>query len=436
MSDRRIFVDYLARAEGEGAIDVVIGPNGEIKETRWKMFEPMRFFEAIGIGRRCEEIPEIAQRICGICPHPHHFSTVQAIERAMGVQLSEQTVLLRKLFLLGDVLQSNALHLYFLAAPDFVGYDSVIAMAANPELLPLVKKALELKRLGNDMSVLLGGHEIMFRSSVIGGFTKVPETSDLRKTKERLKAAKEFALETVNLAATLAAQPPYPEYTRKCEHVSLHSEDEYALYDGRLISTEGLDIPNWDYRHWIIEEHVPGCNCKHATIKGRDSFLVGPLARVNNNFRQLSADAQAAAFSVNFKVPEFNPFMSIVARAIEIVHAIDGAIEKIDQIGQTRQEEPRYQVQAGEGYAVTEAPRGICCHGVRVDKNGIVEMWDATAPTARNVRNAEKDLAEFVPRWLHLSDSELTLMCEMTLRNYDPCQSCATHAFKVNLRRA
>lgn len=435
MTDRRIFVDYLARMEGDGAMDIVIGPNGEIKKARWEVWEPPRFFEAFLIGRKYDEIPELVQRICGICPHAHHISALRAVERAMGVQVSEQTVLLRELMHYSDWIMSHALHVYCLAAPDFLGYESVLAMAGNQDLLPIVGKALQLKRLGNDMIVLICGHEIQNRTSVVGGFTAVPEGSQLRKMKERLKAAKEFAFETVKLAAKLASQPPYPDLVRKCEHVALHDDSRYAINDGRLVSTEGLNVPDWEYPQWIIEKHVPGCNCKHAVIKGRDSFMVGPLPRVNNNFDQLSADTKAAAREVGFSAPNFNPFMSIVARALEIMHALDRSVELIDMLGDPKNEEPRYEVRAGESYAVTEAARGICCHGGRIDKDGVCQKWDIVAPTARNVYNLEKDFQEFLPKLVHLSDEELTLKCEMMIRNYDPCQSCATHSIKVRLHR-
>jgi coenzyme F420-reducing hydrogenase alpha subunit len=435
MSDRRLYVDYLARMEGDGAMDIVIGENGEIKKARWEVWEPPRFFEAFLIGRKAEEVPEIVQRICGICPHAHHIAAVRAVERAMGVKVNEQTVMLRELMHYSDWLQSHSLHVFCLAVPDFVGYESVLAMAGNPDLLPVVSKALNLKRLANDMIVTICGQEIQNKTSVVGGFTSVPSKATLQALKERLKAAKEFAVETVQLAAKLASQDPYPSLVRKCEHVSLGDPKRYPINDGRLVSTEGLDVPDWEYPLWLIEKHVMSCNCKHAIVKGRDSFMAGPLPRVNNNFGVLSADARKAAEEAGFKAPCFNPFMSIVARAIEILHSVDASIELIDMLGEPVHEEPKFEYKAGESYAVSEAARGICCHGGRIDKNGIVQKWDVVAPTARNVYNLEKDFEAFVPKLLSLPDEVLKLKCEMMIRNYDPCQSCATHSIKVNLIR-
>ena len=435
MSERKIHVGYVAREEGDGALDMLISAEGKIKEARFKIWEAPRFFEAFLVGRRYDEVPELVQRICGICPHPHHLSAVRAVEMAMGIQVSEQTHLLRHLLLLGDWIMSHSLHVFFLAAPDYLGYESVVGMAGNPELLPVVKKALQFKRLGNDMSVVLTGHEIQNRTSVVGGFTAVPSKSDLLKLRERLAEIKDFALDTCRLAKTLTSEPVYADLVRKCEHVALRNESEYAVTNGRLVSTEGLDIAEWEYPNWLIETHVPGCNAKHAVIQGRDSMLVGPLARVNLNFGQLSPDAQAIAQEIGFKVPDYNPYMSIVARGVELVHAIDESIRTIDLLGEPKYEEPKYTVKAGEGYAITEAPRGICTHGGKIDKDGIVQKWDIVAPTARNVYNIEKDLNEFVPKLLHLSDEELTLRCEMLIRSYDPCLSCSVHSMKVKIRR-
>ncbi|MEG3066808.1 MAG: Ni/Fe hydrogenase subunit alpha [Syntrophaceticus schinkii] len=435
MSDRRVFVDYIARTEGDGAIDIIIGPNGEIKKARWEVWEPPRFFESFMIGRKYDEVPEIVQRICGICPHAHHLAAVRAVEAAMGVKVSLQTKMLRELLHYGDWMQSHTLHVYCLAVPDYLGYESVLAMAGSEELLPVVKQALALKRLANDMSVVIQGNEIQNRTSVVGGFTSVPSAVDLKKLQERLKKAKDFALASVRLAAKVAAQEPYPELVRKCEYVALRDEGKYAINEGRLVSTEGLDVPDWEYPEWLLEKHVPGCNCLHAVVKGRDSFFVGPLARVNNNFERLSKDAQEIAREVGFSAPSFNPFHSIIARTLEIVNAIDTSIALIDELGEPKYEKPKYEIKAGEGYAITEAARGICCHGGKIDKDGVCQAWDIVAPTSRNVYNLEKDFEYFVPKLLNLSDEELTLKCEMMIRNYDPCQSCATHSIKVNLCR-
>ncbi len=281
----------------------------------------------------------------------------------------------------------------------------------------------------------LTGHEIQNRASVLGGFTAVPTKATLQALKERLIAAKEFAFETVKLSAQLANAEPYKSLERKTEYVSLFDPKRYPINNGMLFSNLGLHVPDTEYPNWIIETHVEGCNCKHASIKGRGSFMVGPLSRINNNFATLSADAKKAAAEVGFSVPCYNPFMSIVVRAIELVNTVDMCVEMIDWLGEPKLEPVKYEYKAGESYGVVEAPRGIACHGGRVDKNGYIAKWDIVAPTARNIASLEADFREFLPKLLNLPDDDLTLKCEMMVRNYDPCQSCATHSIKVNLRR-
>lgn len=437
MSEKRITVDYLARCEGETGLDIVVGADGQVKEAKVVVFEPPRFFEGFLVGRRYDEVNEIVARICGICPTPHELSAVQAIERAMGVEVSEQTKDLRELLALSQWIQSHTLSIYMLTAPDYAGYESVIPMAGVPELLPVVQRALKLKRLGNDLTVAIGGREVHPLTVIVGGFTKIPEKAVLESIKERMIAAKEDAYETVKLTKALfdgALKRGAPNFVRECEHVAIHDPDHYAINDGRLVSTMGLNVPNWEYPKVIIEKHVPHSNAKHAIIEGRDSFLVGPLARVNLNFDQLSADAKAAAKEIGFQPVNYNPYASIMARAIEIVHSLDESIAIINRL-QYKHEVPSYEVKAGESYAVTEAARGICCHGYKIDKYGIVEKADIVAPTARNVYNMEKDYFELVPMLLNEPDDEITLKCEMLIRSYDPCYSCSTHAIKVNLQR-
>lgn len=428
--EKRITVDYLARVEGETGLDVLI-KEGKVAEVKLELFEPPRFFEAFLVGRKYYEAPEITSRICGICPHPHQLSAVQAVERALEVKVSEQTRDLRKLLHLGDWIQSHALHVYMLAAPDYLGYESVVAMAGNPELLPVVQRALRLKRLGNDISVAVGGREVHPITITVGGFTRLPEEAQLKALRERLVAAKEDAVETVRLAAKL----PLPSFVRECEHVALHDSSQYAVNEGDLVSTRGLNVPNHAYREVLIERHVPHSNAKHAVIKDRDSFLVGPVARVNLNFEQLSPDAKAAARETGLQFPNFNPFVSAAARGIELVHAVDECIEIIDRL-KLKPEEIKVRVKAGEGYAVTEAPRGICCHGYKINQDGLITWADVVAPTARNAYNMEKDLWEFVPAILNLPLEEATLKCEMLIRAYDPCFSCATHTLKLRLHKA
>ena len=424
---KRIRVNYIARVEGQGALDIRFS-NGKVEELKLEIYEPPRFFEAFLIGRSFDEVHELTSRICGICHVAHQITALQAIENAIGVTVSQQTKDLRKLLALGGIIQSHALHLYFLAAPDYLGYESAISMIPNQ--LSLVKRGLELKKLGNDIVELIGGRAIHPVTAMINGFTALPREKDLEALKRRLTEAKADAIRTVELFINLKT----PDFQRKCEYVALSHPTEYAINEGRLVSSEGLDIPASEYRRYFKERQVPHSYAKHSSIEGRSSFMVGPLARININFEKLSSDGRSLAKEAGFKPPNFNPFSNNLARAIEILHFIDECIEIIERLD-LKEENRSFEAKAGGGFAITEAPRGSLYHYYKIDNGGIVEKADIVTPTAHNVCNIEQDLLHFAPNLIDLPLEDATLKCEMLIRAYDPCISCSVHFLKLNIRK-
>jgi len=424
--DREIQVGYIARVEGQGSLEIRVS-SGNIEELRLDIFEPPKFFEAFLIGRHCSEVHELTSRICGICPVPHQITALRAIENALGIDVSEQTRDLRRLMNYGCHIQSHILNLYFLAAPDYLGYESIFSMAK--EHLATVKRALKLKKLGNDLIELVGARAIHPTSAMVNGFTKIPDKEDMESMRKKLADAKQDAYDTVEFFSSLKI----PKFTRKSEHVALSTSEEFAINEGSLVSTEGMRIEENEYREYIKESQVDYSWAKHSQVVGRGSFLVGPLARVNLNFDRLSDDARKLAKEIGFEVPNFNPFMSHMARALEVINAVDDCIKIIDRIP-LREEDRSYEVRSGTGFAVTEAPRGILYHGYEIGDDGGVKKADIVTPTAHNARNIENDLRELVPAIADLTDEEATLRCEMLVRAYDPCISCSVHY--VNLDRS
>ncbi|SMB98877.1 Coenzyme F420-reducing hydrogenase, alpha subunit [Thermanaeromonas toyohensis ToBE] len=426
MTEQAIHVDYIARVEGEGALKIKVKDN-QITELQLRIFEPPRFFQGFLVGRKFDEVPGIVSRICGICPASHQITSIQALEDALGVEPSQQTKDLRLLLALSQWIQSHTLHIYFLALPDFLGYESAIAMAKDH--LPAVERALKLKRLGNDLTALVGGREVHPVTPTIGGFTSIPSRKELQAIGERLQEARADALATIDLVTSLKI----PAFERDCEHIALSADDTYAVNSGRLVSTKGLDIPVWQYRNHIKERHIPHSNALHSYVEGRGSFLVGPLARVNLNMDKLSPAARKIAEGTGV-FPTLNPFYSILARAIELLHSIDTCLEVIERLD-PQPEDIAYTVQAGQGFAITEAPRGVLYHSYRINDQGLVEEADIVSPTAHNVANMEEDLRAFAPSVLDLPLEEATLKCEMVIRNYDPCISCSVHFLRLEIER-
>jgi len=425
MENARIKVDYLSRLEGEAALDVTVR-DGQITDLQLNVFEPPRFFQSFLVGRKYFELPEITARICGICPVSYQMTALAAIERAFDVRVSEQTRRLRKLFALSQYIQSHALHIYMLAAPDFLGFESAISMAsAYPEE---VKRALRLKRLGNDLTALIGGRDVNPVTPRIGGFSDLPSGEALQVMAKRLEAALPEAIETARLVGQLAV----PDVQWDLTYVALSDPKEYAINEGRLVSNKGLDIDPADYRDYLRESHIKHSNALHSSTDGT-SFLVGPLARVNLNFARLSESAKKAAELTGVTFPSDNPFHSAAARAVELVHSVEESLQLIAALGEPEQENGGYIVRAGCGAAVTEAPRGILSHSYCFNEQGVVLEADIVAPTSRNVNNIEDGLRLFIPQHLDLPEKELTLKCEMFIRNYDPCFSCSVHFLKLRL---
>ena len=336
---------------------------------------------------------------------------------------------LRRLIYCGEWIESHALHIYMLHAPDFLGYEDAIQLAKDyPDA---VKQGLALKKIGNDLMTLIGGREIHPINVRVGGFYKVPEKSEFSAIRERLKWAHDAAVETIKLVATFT----FPEFERDYEFVALRHPDEYPLNEGRLVSNCGLDIAVSEYEQHFAEEHVRHSNALQSVMKGRGPYFVGPLARYNLNFDRLSPDIQRAARDAGLQATCFNPFKSIIVRAVETLYAVDEAARIIDNYEKPERPFIHVAPTAGVGYGCSEAPRGICYHRYKIDEHGIILDAKIVPPTSQNQKTIEEDLRQFVPRFIDLSDEKLTWQCEQAVRNYDPCISCATHFLKLQVER-
>jgi coenzyme F420-reducing hydrogenase alpha subunit len=428
MKNRTVDVDYLARVEGEGAIHVKVKGN-KVTDVKLKIFEPPRFFEAFLRGRNFTEAPDITARICGICPIAYQMSAVHAMEDALGVKVDGQLRALRRLIYCGEWIESHALHVYMLHAPDFLGYQDAIQMAKDyPKE---VQRALELKKIGNELVTLLGGREIHPINVRVGGFYKVPTKRQLAPLVERLKWARDAAVETTRLVGTFR----FPKFERDYEFVALRHPNEYPFNEGRLVSNKGLDIPIRDYENHFFEEHMPYSSTLHSVQKDRGPYFVGPLARYNLNFDRLSPLAQEAARSAGLAPECRNPFKSIIVRSVETVYACDEALRIIDEYEMPEKPAVEVKPRASRGCGCTEAPRGILYHRYRIDDSGVILDAKIVPPTAQNQRIIESDLREFVSKNLKLTQEKLTWQCEQAVRNYDPCISCSTHSLKLIVER-
>jgi sulfhydrogenase subunit alpha len=428
MSSKTIKVDYLARVEGEGALYVKISGD-KVTDVKFKIFEPPRFFEAFLRGRAYSEAPDITARICGICPIAYQMSAVHAMEHAFGVTVEGQLRALRRLLYCGEWIESHTLHVYLLHAPDFLGYPDAMHMAQDyPEV---VKRGLQMKKAGNAIVALLGGREVHPINVRVGGFYKVPAKQELGPLVEQLKWGRAAALETVRWVAQL----PFPDFEQDYEFVALRHPDEYPFNEGDLVSNKGLHIPVKAYEDHFIEEHVPYSNALHSILKEHGAYFVGPLARYNLNADQLSPLAQEAARAAGLGPTCRNPFQSIIVRSVEILYAFDEALRLIEEYEQPEFPAARVDPVAATGCACTEAPRGILYHRYHIDEGGTIRDAKIIPPTSQNQKTIEHDLWRYVEQYKDAPQEQLTWQCEQTIRNYDPCISCATHFLQLHVER-
>jgi coenzyme F420-reducing hydrogenase alpha subunit len=425
---RTIHVDYLARVEGEGALTVVLD-GARAREVRLDIFEPPRFVEGLLRGRDRLDVPDLTARICGICPFSHQLASALAIEAAAGVKVEGPLRALRRLVHCGSWIESHALHAFVLHAPDFLGYDDVVAMSRDHG--DLVRAALRVKKAGNALCAAVGGREIHPINLRVGGFWRAPRQADLARLLPELAWARD-AVE--GLVPTLA-KLPFPRFERDYELVALVHPEEYAFFEGRLASTKGLDVDAAAYDAQVEEEHVQRSNALHSRIRGRGAFLVGPLARFTLSFDRLAPRAKAAAARAGIEPGLANPFKSILVRAVEVIHCLDEAIGIIEGYQAPAAGHVPLPVGAGRGAALVEAPRGTLYHGYEIGAGGLVERAKIVAPTSHNLASMEEDLFHIAPRLAELETKAATLLAEQAVRNHDPCISCATHFLKVRIER-
>ena len=428
MAGRTIKVDLLARVEGEGALKVVVR-DGRVQRAELSIFEPPRFFEALLRGRAFTEAPDITARICGICPVAYQMSAVHAMENALGVAVTGKLRDLRRLLYCGEWIESHALHITMLHAPDFLGYDGAIDMARDHG--DAVRRGLAVKKVGNEIMTLLGGREIHPINVRVGGFYRTPRKRELVPLAERLKGARDAALETVRWAAGF----DFPDRERDYAFVALRHPEEYPFNEGRIVSNRGLDIPASEYDAHFAESHVERSTALHSHFRGGGSYLVGPLARYSLNFDRLSPLAQQAAREAGLGPRCANPYRSIVVRAVEVLYACDEALRLIAEYEEPDRPFVPVEPRAGIGFAATEAPRGLLYHRYRLEADGTIAEARIVPPTSQNQPSIEEDLATFIEGFLDLPDDELRRRCEQTVRNYDPCISCAAHFLRLDIDR-
>jgi coenzyme F420-reducing hydrogenase alpha subunit len=432
----KINIEYLTRVEGHGNIVVDVS-EGQLIKCELDIVEAPRFFEGMLRGRSIFEAQHITSRICGICACGHSLASIQAAEDAIGFTPSAQTKKLRRILLDMELLDSHVLHIYLLAAPDLLGVKSFVPLIDTHNTI--VRRALRMKKVCNDICDILAGRHVHPISSIVGGFTKIPGEKDLDLMLSMLKGMRPDMEATLQLFSTL----PFPQFERDTEFVGLVSDGpDYPLLEGDIGSTDGVRMDKHDYKKATNEYTVHHSSAKHTRLS-RESYFTGALARFNLNSDKLNEKAREAAIFLGMKPKVINPYLNTCAQVIESFQCLEDSIsviEKLQDTGLNAEEEivvglneqQKIPVKAGNGVGAVEVPRGILYHNYEVDDEGRIINANCIIPTAQNASNIELDMKKLVPEILDKSDNEITLALEMLVRAYDPCISCSAHFLDVS----
>ena len=427
--DLNIDVHHLTRVEGHGNI-VVDMKQGVLEKAQLEIVEAPRYFEAMLKGRHFSEVAIITSRICGICSLGHQMTSLKATEAALGLSVTEQTEILRKILIDGATFQSNVLHALFLATPDFMNVGSVFPLVETHK--DVVLAALRLKRLANEIGDVISGRAVHPISCVPGGFTKLPEQDDLIKLRDKLvnEARPDYTFIAGVVAGIL---DQVPDFTRETEYISLYDDEEYGLYNGQIKSSDSGMYPVEEYLNITNEFIVPHSTSKHAKFN-RSSYMVGALARFNNSYNLLHPAAKNLAGQLGLQAPDFNPYMNTIAQVLEVVHCVEDAIDLLNRLIERgiRTEKPNQEpTRFGRGIATTEVPRGILFHEYTYNRHAQIEAANCIIPTGQNLANIDEDMKKLVPEIIGESKEAITKKLEMLVRAYDPCISCSVHMLDV-----
>lgn len=425
---RTIGVEGLARVEGGGSLRVEMH-DGTVTDVALEIFEPPRYFEALLVGRNFTEAPDITARICGICPVAYQMSACAAMEDACGVAVDTRITALRRLLYCGEWIQSHTLHVYLLHAPDFLGCADAVELASRERAA--VQRGLELKRTGNLLMETIGGRAIHPVNVRVGGFYRAPDPGALLALVDPLRRARDAALATVEWVAGFEM----PDVSGDYRFVALRHRDQYPIEQGRVASTDGLDVNAAELAGLVVEEHVARSTALHARLRGRDAYLTGPLARYALNRENLPPLAAEAASRAGLGPLCVNPFRSIVVRAVELVFACEEALSLIERYEPPDPPAVAMRARAGSGAGATEAPRGLLFHHYEIYDDGAIGRARIVPPTSQNQLTIEADLRRVAEEGARLADHELQIRCEQAVRNHDPCISCAAHFLDLTVDR-
>jgi len=287
------------------------------------------------------------------------------------------------------------------------------------------KIAVRLREYGMSIVKVIGGRVIHPLTNEVGGFKKAPDAEALRK----IVADSSVALQDALALGEFFRKIKIPDFQRATEYVSLDKKGTYAIYDGDIISSQGLHIPVEKFEQDFHELQKQNEVIKKLDHEGH-SYMVGAIARINNSRNKLNPAASQYLESLNLTFPGYNPFHNILAQMVEIIHCVEESAKLIKELLHADLNAvvtQKYEIKEGIGVAAVEAPRGTLYYHVEVDAKGYVKNVNIITPTAQFLANLEDDVADYIKQIIDLDDKAKQNKLRGFIRAYDPCISCAVH---------
>ncbi|MEM5812993.1 MAG: Ni/Fe hydrogenase subunit alpha [Candidatus Aenigmatarchaeota archaeon] len=418
--DFDISLDKISKIEGSASLEIKIRKN-QVKKVKLKVTENKRFYTQAIRGKNCLAVHQIVSRICGTCSVAHLLCCIEAVEKALNIKPSEQTMLLRKLALYGTMIRDHALHLYFFALPDILGIDSILEIDDTK----ILEQAFRVKAAGNSLASLIGGRAIHPSYIQVGYFEKVPDNrEEIKKVINNLKSVRKDVLNLIEIFDKCTF-----DYTRQKIFVALVTKD-YTFIEGEIKSSDGSIIKEEDYWDYLNRIIIPYSQATGFQFKGRE-YMVGALARMNLNKDAIHKDTKKEVAKYLSRFPSNNVFHNNLAQAIEILHSIDHSIELLETTEFKKEEKPEIKIKSSEGVGVLEAPRGTLYYMLSINDEGKINYGNIVIPTAQNQIIMERDIKDIVSKMINKSKHEIIHEIEKLIRAYDPCMSCASHFLRV-----
>jgi coenzyme F420-reducing hydrogenase alpha subunit len=419
--DFEISIEGLSKIEGHASLDVKVR-KGKVEDVKLKISENKRFYTQAIRGKMFQSVPQLVSRICGTCSIAHLTCCTEAVEKALHVEPSEQTTLLRKLMTYGMMIRDHAMHLYLFCLPGVLGKDSVLDFDERQH--ELVHHAFEVKKAGNDLSKLIGGRAIHPPYAQVGNFSHLPDKNETKQVIEELKKVRSNIFELVRIFYDC----PFT-FRKRTRFVALTTPD-FSFLEGMIKSSQGLIIPEsnyWEHLHRVI---IPYSQASGYEFEGKD-FMVGALARINLNREKLHKETRRDLAKYIRMFPSENIYHNNLAQAIEVMHCIDHSIEILENTDFKKENNKKIKIKEGKGVGVIEAPRGTLYYAIDLDKEGKILYGNLVIPTAQNQIKMENDIRTLVSRNLDKDKNFIQYEIEKLIRAYDPCMTCATHFLKV-----